>query len=337
MDQRQQGRVWRNAVFKFIFLIAALAVPMAVPAAAQPAPERPVTVRSAELELNPEQPDQRRLGSLHYLGGLILAADDDTFGGYSGMEVDPDGKGLWAISDLGHWLRLDFTLDDNGLPRGVASARLLPLNDAEGRPLGRKRDSDAEALRRGVDGKWLVAFERSHRIWSYAEPGGVAASALPLPPAVADQPANGGIEAMAVLPDGSLLLLSEEHMFGQDNAAWLWRDGRWHDRLWPVSGDFHPTDATALPNGDVIVLERYYTPFVGPKARLKRLPAAGLADTRLKPETLAEWARPVSVDNMEALDARRAADGSTWLYVMSDDNRNRLQRMLLMIFRLDPR
>lgn len=335
MDQRQQGRVRRGRVFTFIFLLTALALP----ALAQPAMTgRPVTMRSALLELNPEQPDQRQLGSLHYLGGLILAADDDAFGGYSGLVVDPDGAGFWAISDLGHWLRLDFALAADGLPTGVAAARILPLRDAKGLPVERKRDSDAEALRRGADGQWLVAFERWHRIWTYAEPGGAATTALPLPPAVDDQPSNGGLEAMAMLPGGEMLLLSEEQTLGdqdQEGAAWLLRNGRWEDRRWPLSGDFKPTDAVALPNGDVVVLERYFTPITGPKARLRHLPAAGLAQTRLMPDTLAEWARPVSVDNMEALDARRTADGATWLYVLSDDNRNRLQRTLLMVFRLD--
>ena len=50
---------------------------------------------------------------------------------------------------------------------------------------------------------------------------------------------------------------------------------------------------------------------------------------------VAEWARPSSVDNMEALDIRRAADGALWLYLLSDDNANPLQRTLLMVFRLE--
>src|SRR5690606_29247362 len=88
---------------------------------------------------------------------------------------------------------------------------------------------------------------------------------------------------------------------------------------------------------DVLVLERFFTLLEGPKARLRRTPAAALAIPGPLPSgVVAEWARPWSVDNMEALDVRRAADGSAWLYVMSDDNRNPLQRTLLMVLRLRP-
>jgi hypothetical protein len=296
----------------------------------------PVTVRDAVLELNPEAPQETRLGRLDYLGGLILASDDPRFGGYSGMAVDRDGRGLWALSDTGHWLRLDFATDAAGLPLHVVAADYRPLRDAHGAALAGKHDSDAESLRHAADGSWLVAFERRHRIWRYAEPGGRAVEAVPLPASVDDQPENGGLEAIAVLPGDGLLLLSEEKRVGPGRgAAWLRRKGVWQDRVWPVSGDFKPTDATALPDGGVVVLERYYRPLVGPKARLRLLPAGQIAGVApWAPVLLAEWARPVSVDNMEALDVRQAADGSQWLYVMSDDNQSGLQRTLLMVFRL---
>src|SRR3546814_10702162 len=96
--------------------------------------------------------------------------------------------------------------------------------------------------------------------------------------------------------DGGLLLRSEDKRVGPDQgAAWLHRGGQWLDRVWPVSGDFTPTDAVALPDGDVVVLERYYRPLVGPKARLRLLPAAQLAGTApWQPVLLAEWAKPYS-------------------------------------------
>lgn len=302
----------------------------------------PLEVRSAQLLLNPDQPDQRQVGSLTYLGGLILAADGGEFGGYSGMAVDADGAGLWAIADTGHWLRLDFNRNAIGLPEGIAAAQILPLRDASGAPIERKVLSDAESLRHLADGRWLISFERAHRLWFYDEPGGKATGALQVPASVMDQPDNGGVEAVVSLADGELLLFSEEKpaLVGgnkEDTAVWLLRGGQWHDLAWPARDDFKPTDAVALANGDVLLLQRYFTPLVGPKARISRIAAADIQPGAvLKATLLAEWARPVSVDNMEALDLRRAADGSTWLYVMSDDNQNRLQRTLLMVFRLEP-
>lgn len=324
------------ALFSILLGLAAMA-------GGGPLRAEPVAVRSAVLLLNPDDPAQAQLGSLQYLGGLILAAPDDRsgrFGGYSGIVLDADGGGLWAVSDTGHWLRLDFRRDEAGLPSEIAGADIQPLRDANGAPIGRKVLSDAEALRRVSDGRWLIAFERAHRLWFYEAPGSAATGALEVPPAIAAQPDNGGIEAIAAFSSGELLLFSEEMaaLVGgnrNDSAVWLLRDGRWHDLAWPARGDFKPTDAVALDNGDVILLERYFTPLVGPKARLSRIAAADIQPGAvLKSTVLAEWARPVSVDNMEALDLRRAADGSIWLYVMSDDNQNLLQRTLLMVFRL---
>jgi hypothetical protein len=301
----------------------------------------PVTVHTAALELNPTTPTESRLGRLDYLGGLVLAASEGGFGGYSGIAVDADGAGLWAIADTGHWLRLDFRRNEAGLPVEIAAAEILPLRDANGAEITRKTLSDAEALRHLADGRWLVSFERAHRLWFYDRPGGVATATLSVPANVAQQPGNGGIEAVAAFANGDLLLLSEDMAAvngGDGSAAWLWRQGAWRDLVWPARDDFKPTDAVALDNGDVIVLERYFKPVIGPKARLQRISAASMqgTETVLQPELLAEWAAPYSVDNMEALDMRRMPDGSLWLYVMSDDNQNILQRTLLMVFRFMP-
>lgn len=322
-------------------LLPALLV-LAICAGLQSARAEPLIVRSATLELNPEQPAENRLGPLQYLGGLVLASDDSRFGGYSGLVVDEDGGGLWTISDTGHWLRLEFGASD-AVPAGIARAELLPLLDSLGRAVTSARDRDAEALQRRADGRWLVAFERRHRIWTYARPGGPATSEVVLPPAARGQPDNGGLEAMALLSDGSLLLFSEEQGAGNDSgAAWLQRGAGWRALAWPLREGFRPTDAAILPAGmmgagDLMVLERFFTPLSGPKARLRRIPAAAIdASPSLPSSVVAEWARPWSVDNMEALHIRRAADGSAWLYVMSDDNHNSLQRTLLMVFRLQP-
>jgi len=299
-----------------------------------------VPVRSAVLDLNPAAPGETRLGRLDYLGGLILAGEaGSVFGGYSGIAVDADGAGLWAIADTGHWLRLDFRRDGRGVPAEVSAAQILPLRDANGAEITRKTLNDAESLRHLADGRWLVSFERAHRLWVYDRPGGTAVATISTPAVVARQPDNGGIEAVAAFANGDLLLFSEDMpaMNGGGNAAWLWRNGAWRDLIWPARDDFKPTDAVALETGDVIVLERYYKPVIGPKARLQRIPAAAIgSEATLKAELLAEWAAPYSVDNMEALDIRRMPDGSLWLYVMSDDNQNPLQRTLLMVFRYQP-
>jgi hypothetical protein len=54
----------------------------------------------------------------------------------------------------------------------------------------------------------------------------------------------------------------------------------------------------------------------------------------LQPRELALLAAPLSVDNFEAIAARPAPDGSTLIYIVSDDNQRLLQRTVLLQFRL---
>src|SRR3546814_14614633 len=87
---------------------------LAILALAGAAQAEPIAVRDAVLELNPEAPQELRLGRLDYLGGLIIASDDGRFGGYSGLAVDHDGRGLGALSDTGHWLHMDLDRKSDG-------------------------------------------------------------------------------------------------------------------------------------------------------------------------------------------------------------------------------
>lgn len=296
----------------------------------------PIALDADPIQLNPDDPSVEDLGSLAWLGGVRLTAGDPRFGGYSGLERLPDGR-LVAVSDLGHWLSFRPVRNARGRLTGVAAADWSPLRDRRGQPLRDKFDSDAEAVRRRTDGSLLVSFERRHRLWRYPATD-AAADEMPAPPELGDLPENGGIEALAVLPDDGLLLIAENGRSPEATLrAWLQRRGRWHELAYVATGLFQPTDAAALPNGDVLVLERRFTLVAGVAARLARIPAAQIVPGgRLDPVPIAELVPPYSVDNMEGLAVAPEADGSTLVYLISDDNRNPLQRTLLMLFRLNP-
>ncbi len=277
------------------------------------------------------------VGRLHFLGGLDLRSDEAAFGGLSGLSATADGR-LTAVTDRGHWFTARIVRDRNGRLVDLVDAALGPLLDTKGRPAaGEWRD--AEALERLPGGDWLVSFEGRHRVWRYAaETGGLQGrpAPFPTPKGIAAAPPNGGLEALTPLPDGRILMLAESlNRTGGSRAGWL--VGQEIEPLgYRTARDFKPTDAALLPNGDVLVLSRYFKLLGGFKARLERIPASAIGGGAvLKGELLARFAPPLTVDNYEGLAVTRDVDGATLVYILSDDNFNFLQRTLLLLFRLD--
>ena len=163
-----------------------------------------------------------------------------------------------------------------------------------------------------------------------------AAQAVSIPPAMRNLPGNGGIEALAVLSGGRKLMIAEEGRAPDGGAlAWLHDGKQWHELSYGLSDGFAATDAAALPNDDVLVLERRYTVFGGVSARIMRVAGAALIPgAALRGEAVAEFTPPLRVDNMEGLAVAPEPGGGTLIYLISDDNRSGLQRTLLMLFRL---
>ena len=296
-----------------------------------------ISLSTRPVVLDPTDRTVQHVGRLHFLGGLDLRSDEPAFGGLSGLSVTADGR-LTAVTDRGHWFTARVVRDDAGHLVDLVDSALGPLLDPRGRPVaGEWRD--AEALERLPGGDWLVSFEGRHRVWRYAaETGGLQGrpTPFPTPKGIAAAPPNGGLEALTPLPDGRILMLAEslKHT-GGSRAGWLVGQ-----EIEPVGylteRDFKPTDAAVLPNGNVLVLSRYFKLLGGFKARLERIPAGAVGGNAvLKGELLARIAPPLTVDNYEGLAVARDADGATLVYVLSDDNFTFLQRTLLLLFRLD--
>jgi len=334
-------------VRRIVFLLALL---IAAPLAADPIP-----LQVRPVALAPERPDIETVGRLRYRGGLHITSTDGRFGGVSGLEAMPDGA-LLGVTDTGYWFRFRPLRDGEGRLVGVRDGDLDPLRDAQGRPLEGKALSDAEGVRRDARGELLVSFEREHRVLRYARPGGDGVP-LDTPEQIKGQPANGGIEAIAAWPAtdgeprGRVLLISERGRDTDGNLrAWLLDAQGWHTLSYPTQGESLPTDAAVLPSGDLVVLERQFGLFTEQGARLVLVPRARVVPGgKLAGETLAQWQKPWTVDNMEALAVTTDRDGpdggraggpeggnGVLLWIMSDDNQSKTQRTLLMLFRLEP-
>ncbi|MGC2856520.1 esterase-like activity of phytase family protein [Novispirillum sp. DQ9] len=280
-------------------------------------------------------------------GALHLSSAEPRFGGWSGLALD--GSTLTAVSDRGYFLRLTLTPGGaQGLAVGEPRFGILP--DADGAPL-RGALRDAEEVLALPGGGLVVSFEREHRLWLYPpadKPFGAPPRPLPAPPGMADLPYNGGVEALARLPDGRLLVLAED---GADDAgttaAWVGTPAddslaeiAWSPLRLKGSDGYKPTAAAPAANGDLLVLERAFSIPAGFTSRIRRIPADRLAPGMIAPGAVLDGPvvvrldRPPVNDNFEGMATTPLPDGSTRVLVMTDDNYSGLQRTLLLSLRL---
>jgi hypothetical protein len=302
----------------------------------------PITVTAEPFSLNGHQRGGK-IGKLRWLCGLVLRSDAPQFGGFSGLAISKDGGKLLAITDEGAWLAADLPAA-NGCPTSLANARMGPLLAANGKPLAPKRLSDSEGLavlRTGdLDGSAYISFERRHRIMRYTLRNGEitgAPQAVFTPQGVKLGP-NKGMEAVAVLQGGpfkgAIIAFAED---GEGAApGWLIVSGKAQALSIRLHGGFKITDAAALDDGGLLVLERYYQGFLsGVYVRVRHIRADGIKPGAvLDGEVLLETGGySGQVDNMEGAAVHMTADGAV-LTIVSDDNFNPMQRTLLMQFLL---
>ncbi len=84
------------------------------------------------------------------------------------------------------------------------------------------------------------------------------------------------------------------------------------------------------------MVERSFNLFDGVAIRLQRIAASQFrAGATLQGTTLAVLRRPLTLDNMEGVAARRGERGETLIYLISDNNFSLLQQTLLLVFALE--
>ncbi len=312
---------------------------LAVPATAKAAEPEAIEVGAIGRKLDAERPQLDRVGRLRAMGILELRSPDWRFGGLSGLLVSEDGTRLTAVTDKGNWFTARLQYDERGHLSGLGEAAMAPLRDPKGTRLTSKLTQDAESLTQLPGGGVLVAFEHKHRLWGYGANGSPAYGAarpLAVPPGVKKLPRNDGMETMATLADGTLLVILSHADGDRHFPAFLLRDGKWRKLAYRRTPNFEPTGATDLPDGSLAVLERRFSIIGGIAVRVRRIAAETIRPgALLQGEELALFAPPLLVDNFEGIAARRGPGGETLIYLLSDDNFNAIQRNLLMMFALE--
>lgn len=314
-------------------LLFALLLAACQPSAAQP----PIADQWRAIELDAQTTDlgDAQIGALTYAGGLVLWSSDAGFGGFSGVEVLEDGR-LIAVTDSGSWFSADIAFDAQGALSGLTHPRLALMRDENGDPFETKRAGDSEGVTQLPDGRFAVSFEQmqSIRIYDLNRDGPFGAAARG--PVLADTqnlPPNRGLEALAADEDGALIIGEE----GAGGSVRLWRAPLNATTPSPVFARYRPARGYALvgldrlPDGGFIALERFYAPLIGGRARLVRfdLPSDGgvIATTEL-----GRLGPPARIENFEGVSAVRNADGSTRIYIVSDDGFSPRYRTILYAF-----
>jgi hypothetical protein len=290
----------------------------------------------------PRDPSRRRYGQLEFRGGLELASPYKEFGGISSIRMAADGARFLAVSDRGRWLRGRIVYDGTQ-PKGIADAEMAPVLGPDGKPLAARRWYDTESL--AWDGGTVyVGIERVHQIvrFDYGRHG-LAARGQPVavPPAFKLLPSNKSIEGLVFVPKGmplagTLIAFAESALDADGNhQAFLLGGPSPGTFTIKRSDDFDISDATLLPQGDLLILERRYSVWRGVAMRIRRIPLG-----TVKPGALVDGRELIfadmgtQIDNMEGIDVHRTARGETVLTLISDDNFSSIQRTVLLQFTL---
>ena len=289
--------------------------------------------------------ETKTYGKLEWRGGMVLSSSHESFGGWSGLWIEPDGRSLLAVSDAGSWMRGEITYRGR-TPTGLQKVVIGPLLTKSSQLLSKNKDRDAEALtliegnlKRGTV---LISFERNDRIGRFAiVDGKVGAPSgyLPLAPD-AKRMKNEGFEAVTALRGGpnagSLVAIAEHPLPGQtEHTGWIWIAGEPKAFTLKGVGDYGVTDAASLSDGTLLVLERRFTWLDGVRMRLRRVAADALvAGGVVEGDLLIDTSMSQEIDNMEGL-AVVEREGEALITMISDDNFNKaLQRTLLLQFAL---
>ncbi|MFJ4831631.1 esterase-like activity of phytase family protein [Streptomyces sp. NPDC088747] len=291
--------------------------------------------------------------------GFSDALDKTTYegtfvGNFSALAVDRKGR-IAAVSDRSAL----FTLDAKTL-KTLAPTGVVPLADENGAAL------DSEGLVVDRDGTRLISSETEPSVRRYSRDGKIL-DRLPGPDALRVAPAgrattNQTFEGLALLPGGRTLLAAMEGSLSGDTAGIVrfqtWDRKNTHKafRLGDQYGYRTDTglgvsEATATPDGRLLVLERGFTAGVGNTVRLYLADPRRATDTgdvttltgqdgvRLVKKTLladlvncpslgatAKQPQPNPLlDNIEGLAVTGSTKGRLNLLLVSDDNQSAAQ------------
>lgn len=291
---------------------------------------------------DPRDSTHVRYGSLEFRSGLVLTSPFRGFGGLSALRLDKKGEQFIAISDKASWFTGRIVYKGRHLA-GLADVTSAPMLDSNGKRITAQKWFDSEAL--AFDGATAyVGLERVNQIMRFDfSKGGILSrgQVVPPPPGVSDLPFNKGLETLVFVPKGqplggTLIAISERGLDVAGNIEGFLIGGPSPGRFTVArTNKYDISDATLLPSGDLLLLERKFSFVEGVGIRIRRVPLKSVApDAVIDGPTIFEVDLGYEVDNMEGIDTHVTDDGETVVTMVSDDNFSMIQRTLLLQFTL---
>jgi hypothetical protein len=255
----------------------------------------------------------------------------DQFGGFSALQVSPDGDSFLAVTDKARWVRGRFERTADGRLKSARTETRGRLHGVDGTSLS-GTDTDAEGLAIDARGAAYISFEGNHRLRRYDDIGGPAAS-LRGHPDFAELQVNSGVEALAMEDDGTLYAIPERSgALTRPFPVYRWDGTGWDKRLrLRRDGTFLPVDADFGPDGKLYLLERDFKWLGGFATRIRRF---SLGPDGFEDEVTLLRTPFGELDNMEGMSVWRDADGRIRVTLVSDDNFFPLQQTIFAEFLL---
>jgi hypothetical protein len=283
-----------------------------------------------------------RFGELEFRSGLVLTSGYRGFGGLSGLRLDAKGERFIAVSDKGGWFTGRIVYRGREMI-GLEDVEASPLLGPDGKPITARGWYDSECI--ALDGSLVyVGLERVNRILRYDFAKGFTQARgeeVPLPPAARKLPYNKGFEALVVVPKGqplagTLVAISERGLDAEGNILGFLIGGKTPGQFSVRRSDnFDISDATLLPSGDMLLLERKFSWIGGIGIRIRRIALKSFAPGAVVDGPLIFSADlGHEIDNMEGIDAHTTPEGEVVITMVSDDNFAMIQRNLLLQFKL---
>lgn len=284
--------------------------------------------------LFPGDPERGTIGPLRYLGGWKLTSEHTAFGGLSALNVE--GNAITALSDAGGLV--SFRIGQFG---HISDAIIEPIPAGCGG--GREKTArDTESLAHDQrTGAWWIGFEwrnvicRTNADFTIGEK--------------VEQPAEmmnwlrlKGPETILRLHDGRFLVVAEADPVGSRVRPVILFAGDPAETATsrvllgyrPPEG-FSPTDATELPDGRILVLNRSFGPLSIFTACITMIdPKTIRGGDVIEGPVIARFESPAISENFEGI-ASDLENGRTVVWIISDNNFASWQRTLLLKFALN--